>query len=71
MVRLLFFTYLTEAKESSAIENIVTTHDELFKADVLQEKVMNLNAKEVMNYANALRQGFHLVRDNGLLINRY
>ncbi|MFK7796759.1 MAG: Fic family protein, partial [Aureispira sp.] len=47
------------------------THDELFKADVLQEKVMNLNAKEVMNYANALRQGFHLVRDNGLLINRY
>ncbi|MFK7798032.1 MAG: Fic family protein [Aureispira sp.] len=62
---------LTEAKESSAIENIVTTHDELFKADVLQEKVMNLNTKEVMNYANALRQGFQLVRDNDLLINRY
>ena len=32
---------------------------------------MNLNTKEVINYANALRQGFHLVRDNGLLINRY
>jgi Fic family protein len=62
---------LTEAKESSAIENIVTTHDELFKADVLEEKVINLNTKEVMNYANALRQGFHLVRSNDLLINRY
>lgn len=62
---------LTEAKESSAIENIVTTHDELFKADVLEEKVINLNTKEVMNYASALRQGFNLVRSNDLLINRY
>lgn len=44
---------LTEAKESSAIENIVTTHDELFKADVLGETVKNLNTKEVMNYASA------------------
>jgi len=64
-------TQFTEAKESSAIENIVTTHDELFKADVLEEKVKNLNTKEVMNYASALRQGFNLVRSNDLLINRY
>ena len=28
---------LQEAKDSSAIENIVTTHDELFKDDVLPE----------------------------------
>ena len=37
---------LQEAKDSSAIENIVTTHDELFKDDALPEDFSNAVAKE-------------------------
>ena len=36
---------LQEAKDSSEIENIVTTHDELFKSDVLPEAFANPAAK--------------------------
>ena len=38
---------LQEAKASSEIENIVTTHDELFKDDVHPEAFANPSAKEV------------------------
>ncbi|MCK9608047.1 MAG: hypothetical protein M0R33_16515 [Methylomonas sp.] len=41
---------LQEAKDSSEIENIVTTHDELFKDDVLPEAFANPAAKEVLRY---------------------
>lgn len=58
---------LQEAKDSSEIENIVTTHDELFKDDVLPESFANPAAKEVLRYRQALRVGFELVRDSGLL----
>ena len=58
---------LQEAKDSSAIENIVTTHDELFKDDVLPESFANPAAKEVMRYRQALRVGFEQVRASGLL----
>lgn len=58
---------LQEAKDSSAIENIVTTHDELFKDDVLPEAFANPAAKEVLRYRQALRVGFELVRRSGLL----
>jgi Fic family protein len=58
---------LQEAKDSSEIENIVTTHDELFKDDVLPEAFANPAAKEVLRYRQALRVGFALVRDSGLL----
>ncbi len=34
---------LQEAKESSAIENIITTHDELFIADLFQELVSSID----------------------------
>lgn len=40
---------LQEAKNSSEIENIVTTHDELFKAE-LSVVDQNLATKEVQNY---------------------
>src|SRR5215217_1170257 len=53
---------LQEAKDSSAIENIITTHDELFKAELFIESLTSPAAKEVQNYANALRKGFELVR---------
>jgi Fic family protein len=58
---------LQEAKDSSEIENIVTTHDELFKDDVLPEAFANPAAKEVLRYRQALRVGFEHVRDSGLL----
>ncbi len=58
---------LQEAKDSSEIENIVTTHDELFKDDVLPEAFANPAAKEVLRYRQALRVGFEQVRGSGLL----
>ena len=58
---------LQEAKDSSEIENIVTTHDELFKDDVLPESFANPAAKEVLRYRQALRVGFEQVRGSGLL----
>ena len=58
---------LQEAKDSSEIENIVTTHDELFKDDVLPEAFANPAAKEVLRYRRALRVGFEQVRSSGLL----
>ena len=58
---------LQEAKDSSEIENIVTTHDELFKDDVLPEAFANPAAKEVLRYRQALRVGFAQVRASGLL----
>lgn len=58
---------LQEAKDSSEIENIVTTHDELFKDDVLPEAFANPAAKEVLRYRQALRVGFERVRESGLL----
>ncbi|WP_308363952.1 MULTISPECIES: Fic family protein [unclassified Microbulbifer] len=53
---------LQEAKDSSEIENIVTTHDELYKASLLTEAAVTPATKEVQDYAYALREGFAVVR---------
>lgn len=58
---------LQEAKDSSAIENIITTNDELFQSSVLQQQFVSIAAKEVHNYATALQDGFQQVRQQGLL----
>jgi len=58
---------LQEAKHSSEIENIITTHDELFKAELFSEAALNPATKEVQDYAIALRTGFSLVRNSKLL----
>ena len=58
---------LQEAKDSSEIENIITTHDELFKDDVLLDVFANPAAKEVLRYRQALRVGFEQVKRSGLL----
>ncbi|MCY7421058.1 MAG: Fic family protein [Chitinophagaceae bacterium] len=47
---------LQESKDSSAIENIVTTQDELYKA-VSEDGTASLAAKEVLNYREALYVG--------------
>lgn len=58
---------LQEAKDSSEIENIVTTHDELFKGEVLPEAFANPAAKEVMRYRQALHLGFKETKKTGLI----
>lgn len=58
---------LQEAKDSSEVENIVTTHDELYKAHLNLETVQAIAAQEVQNYIAALKQGFFLIEENGLL----
>lgn len=58
---------LQEAKDSSAIENIITTHDELFSSDSFARNFTSSAAKEVYNYATALKDGFSVVKKQGLL----
>lgn len=57
---------INEAKDSSEIENIVTTHDELFKT-MSRENYESPAAKEVVNYRSAIWRGYELVKDNGFL----
>ena len=62
---------LQEAKDSSEIENIITTHDELFREAVFPEYAGKAAAKEVQNYASALHKGFDLLHHDGLLTNNH
>ena len=57
---------INEAKTSSSIENIVTTHDEIYKAMV---KTVNTTpaAKEVIDYRSAIWEGFELVKRNQVI----
>ena len=56
---------IQEAKDSSEIENIVTTHDELYAYD--QSGSASPAAKEVQNYIAALKVGFTDVVKTGLI----
>lgn len=58
---------LQEAKDSSAIENIITTHDELFKSELNLNIAKNTAAKEVQNYFAAMKRGFTLVYEKEML----
>jgi len=58
---------LQEAKDSSEIENIVTTHDELFRESLNSDSNSNAATKEVARYRQALQIGFQFVRDTGFL----
>lgn len=65
---LLSSVVLQEALDSSAVENIVTTSDELYRADLnLQGEFANAATKEVLKYRQAMRTGFEMVRKNHLL----
>jgi len=61
---------LQEAKDSSAIENIITTHDDLYKSGLNLDAFKSSEAKEVQNYISALKKGFELLKINGLLTNK-
>lgn len=58
---------LQEAKDSSEIENIITTHDEMYKAEFLSSQVTSSSAKEVQRYSQALQKGYQLVVKDQLL----
>ena len=61
---------LQEAKDSSEIENIVTTNDELFRGGIEIDSKMHGAAKEVTMYRSALQLGFQHLHDNRLITNR-
>lgn len=61
---------IQEARESSGIENIVTTQDELYRAGLaLPHDESNPATKEVVRYGLAMRKGFAAVREHKLLTN--
>ncbi len=57
---------LQEAKDSSEIENIITTQDELYKALATTRK-QPTQVKEVINYRKATFIGFEIISQNGFL----
>lgn len=56
---------IQEAKESSEIENIVTTHDELYQSSAAESDFASAAAKEVYAYAEALKLGFAQLKEKG------
>ena len=58
---------LQEAKDSSEIENIITTQDELYKALTVNKTKVSAETKEVVNYRKAIFQGFDLTKAQGFL----
>jgi len=58
---------IQEAKDSSEIENIVTTHDELFRLDDPDELSQSAATKEVRRYRDALEVAFRSVQQHGLI----
>jgi len=62
---------LQEAKESSEIENIVTTQDDLYKAEIdVGKQLITAATKEVLRYRDALQGGFQLVKEEAQLSNK-
>lgn len=57
---------LGEAKDSSEIENIVTTYDEIYK-EMTSERSISANAKEVLKYRKAISLGFEELKQNGFI----
>ena len=58
---------LQEAKESSAIENIITTHDALYQSMVLPKNKIDISTKEVLNYRRALWLGYEKIKPHSII----
>ena len=59
---------LQEAKDSSAVENIVTTQDDLYRAGLdAGFTLIGAATKEVLFYREAINEGFKLVRNKNIL----
>ncbi|TMI86767.1 MAG: Fic family protein [Bacteroidetes bacterium] len=59
--------HLQEAQASSAIENIITTQDELFQASITDKKAENAATKEVIHYKDALWHGVKQIEKKPVL----
>lgn len=59
---------LQEAKDSSAVENIVTTQDDLYRAGLdANFTLIGAATKKVLFYREAINEGFKLVRNKNIL----
>jgi len=58
---------LREAKNSSEIENIITTYDEIYQASISDDNLKQAT-KEVKNYSTALLKGFDFIKNEELFL---
>ena len=57
---------LQEAKDSSEIENIITTHDELYRS-IVDDTDVSPQTKEVRQYRQAIMEGYRLIKQKKIL----
>ena len=57
---------INEAKDSSAIENIVTTHDSIYKV-LTQSGFKEAAAKEVVDYRSVIWHGYEIINEKGFI----
>lgn len=57
---------INEAKDSSAIENIVTTHDSIYKV-LTESGFKDSAAKEVVDYRSAIWRGYEIIKEKGFI----
>lgn len=62
---------LQEARLSSEIENIVTTNDDLYQAEVIADAAIDPHTKEVLRYREALNFGYRAMQDRPLSVNLF
>lgn len=62
---------LQEARDSSEIENIITTQDDLYTDENAVKLPGSIAAKEVHRYVQALRIGYGLVQEQGILTSNH
>lgn len=58
---------LKEARVSSEIENVITTHDQLYQALSTNNLNVNSATKEVLRYREAILMGYNLIQKKGFL----
>jgi Fic family protein len=56
-----------EAKDSSGIENIITTQDEQYKALTVNKTHISPETKEVVNYRKVIFHGYDIAKSQGFL----
>lgn len=57
---------INEAKDSSEIENIVTTHDNIYKV-LTKSGYKDESAKEVVDYRSAIWRGYEIIKEKGFI----
>lgn len=62
---------LREAKDSSEMENIVTTNDKLYKAVITSEQLLDHATKEIRRYNKALWCGYDDIKSKPLSTNTF